>query len=146
MMLPLRYLGGLGIITLSACVTSPPPFESSANETEAICQMAEDVKWGPFGTVSWEKNPDRIAELDGVIADKEFVDLPARMNCPDGAVSLNGLHGLPFDKFWLSADGTKAAISGGWFGGEMLGGGGICYFSKREDKWIRQGCTATWAI
>ncbi|MEQ5788621.1 hypothetical protein J3454_12020 [Erythrobacter sp. NFXS35] len=108
--------------------------------------MAEDVKWGPFGTVSWEKNPDRIAELDGVIADKEFVDLPARMNCPDGAVSLNGLHGLPFDKFWLSADGTKAAISGGWFGGEMLGGGGICYFSKREDKWIRQGCTATWAI
>lgn len=145
-MLRLLCFTGVGFLLLSGCVSAPPPPALSLTEKDAICEMVSDVKWQPFGNVSWEEDPQRTAELDAVADENDFFQLPERILCEGKRIELNESDGIPFDSFWLSQDGTQAAISGGWFGGELLGGGGICYFSKPETKWLRRGCVATWSI
>lgn len=142
----LRLLSFVGVGLLSGCVTAPPSEALSPIEFEAICEMTADIEWQPFGTVSWEEDPKRMAALNAISSDDEFETLPARVRCPRGRVTLHRSNGIPFDKFWISSDARQAAISGGWFGGELLGGGGVCYFSKAESKWVRQGCLSTWAV
>lgn len=144
MILRLLFLAGVGL--LSGCVTAPSSLALSPIEIEVICEMTANVEWQPFGTVSWEEDPKRMADLNGIVGDDEFKALPAQVRCPSGRVTLHHSNGIPFDKFWISSDATQAAISGGWLGGELLGGGGVCYFSRIESKWVRQGCLSTWAV
>lgn len=142
----LRLLFMTGVGLLSGCATSPLSPAISPIEIEAICAMTADVEWQPFGTVSWEEDPKRMADLNAIAGDDEFKALPAQVRCPRGRVTLHHSNGIPFDKFWISSDARQAAISGGWLGGELLGGGGVCYFSRIESKWVRQGCLSTWSV
>ena len=141
-----RYLVFAGTSVVAGCVTAPAPVALSSSEVDAICAMARDIEWHPFGTVAWEEDQERIDELAATASDDDFRKLPHRIRCAKTQVALDSGDGIPFDKFWLSPEGTRAAISGGWFGGELLGGGGICYFSWGENGWTREGCIATWAI
>ena len=142
----LRLLFYASVGVLSGCVTAPSSLGLSLTETEAICGMTADVEWQPFGTVSWEEDPKRIADLSAIARDEEFAELPTQVRCATGQVTLRHSEGIPFDRFWISSDGRQAAISGGWLAGELSGGGGVCYFAKIEGKWIRQGCISTWAV
>ncbi|MGB3722425.1 MAG: hypothetical protein WA979_06345 [Pacificimonas sp.] len=108
--------------------------------------MANDVVWHPLGTVSWEDDPHEEAKLLAIADEDQFSRLPSQIRCAENRITLNASDGIPFDSFWLSPNGSQAAISGGWLGGELLGGGGICYFSKASNMWVRQGCVATWAV
>ena len=108
--------------------------------------MTSEIEWHPFGTVTWVNDPDRANVLEEVATEDDFRELPADIRCTGRRVALNQSNGVPFDKFWLSSDGKLAAISGGWVGGELLGGGGVCYFAKEQEGWQRQGCVATWTI
>jgi len=146
-MIQLRTLAAVGLVALIAgCVTTPSSTALSTTQTEAVCAMAKDVVWHPFGTVTWEDSPQETARLLAIAPEEQLSQLPRRIRCEGSKITLNNSDGIPFDKFWVSQDGTRAAISGGWLGGELLGGGGICYFSKPHSKWIRQGCVTTWAI
>lgn len=145
-MVQLRLVATFGIVTLvTGCVTAPLPLALSPPEADAVCAMATDIVWHPFGTVSWEDDPEREARLLAIANEDELSPLPARIQCAEKQIILNDADGVPFHSFWVSQDGTQAAISGGWLGGELLGGGGICYFSMQENRWIRRGCIATWA-
>lgn len=146
-MIQLRTLASVGLVALIAgCATTPSSTALSTAQTEAVCAMANDVVWHPFGTVSWEDSPQKAATLLAIAPEEQFSQLPRRIRCEGRKITLNNSNGTPFDTYWVSQDGMQAAISGGWHGGELLGGGGICYFSKTHSMWIRQGCVATWAI
>ena len=112
----LRLLFFVGVGLLSGCVTAPSSLALSPFEIEAICEMTADVEWQPFGTVSWEEDPKRMAELNAIAGDDEFKALPAQVRCPSGRVTLHHSNGIPFDKFWISSDARQAAISGGLLG------------------------------
>src|SRR5687768_11573057 len=107
--------------TLSGCATAPRPIPLHSAQHEAVCAMIAEIEWQPFGTVAWEEDPAKVAELQAVVAEAELEELPSSIRCSGKFIRLRGTVGIPFDSFWLSPGETFAAISGGWHGGELLG-------------------------
>jgi hypothetical protein len=132
---------------LVGCATIPHPTPLEPSEKAAVCAMAQNIRWEPYGTVEWEKDPSQVKRLDGLVPEQNFKSLPPTVSCPEGRQWLHSSKdGIPFESFWLSEDGRNAAITGGWIGGPTLGGGGVCYFVRADEKWQRDGCISTWAI
>ena len=128
-------------------MTAPnhPPIQAA--ERSAICAMLKDIRWGPFGTVDWAEDVSTIERLRALVKEEDFKDLPATLQCPDGIRRLHDSgQPVPFQSFWLSADGRRAAISGGWVAAELTGDGGICYYNRVNDRWQRDACLSTWDI
>jgi hypothetical protein len=132
---------------LSACATTEHSPPLSEMEKAAICALARDIDWAPFGNVAWEEDRDSIERLQSWATESEFKPLPATVKCADGRLRLHGKDpNVPFAEFWSAADGRRAAITGGFFGGQLLGGGGTCYYERDAQGWRRAGCVHTWSI
>jgi hypothetical protein len=136
-----------GTFLLSGCATTPQTLPLSALEKAAICAIVPDIDWAPFGNVAWEEDRDKIEHLERWATQFEFKPLPAAMRCADGRLRLHGKDpNVPFAQFWSAPDGRRAAITGGFFGGQLLGGGGTCYYEREAQSWRRVGCVNTWSI
>lgn len=134
-------------VSLPSCATTPSVVELQSVEREAVCAMADDIRWGPFGNVEWEEDTSKADMLTAWVKPREFQALPTSLRCATGSKRLHGRKdGTPFDSFWVSDDRDYAAISGGWIAGELTGGGGICYYNRTHDGWRRKGCVETWAV
>ncbi|MBO9582406.1 MAG: hypothetical protein J7498_16080 [Sphingobium sp.] len=137
----------LGAIALESCATHPLPPPLSAAATTALCAVSRHLQWGPFGTVAFEEDRSKMAALKKWDDDADLQPLPSSLTCPDGRRRLHKPgEGIPFSAFGLSKDGRRAIISGGWFGGPQLGGGGNCYYELRDGQWQQIGCIETYSI
>ena len=152
-----KFLARSGIYPIAAILLNlavVPSVNAAADEVRlspaepsAVCEVTRGLVLGGIGsTARWAEDraeEDRLAVLGDAI---ELNALPAVVKCPDGKRRLSGRGGYGnfLDGFGISDDGSAAAISGGFQYTSLLGGGGVCYFVRRDTAWMPAGCVHTW--
>lgn len=132
---------------LCGCVTTAPGVAIDDFARDTICKLSADIRWTPFGTVQWIEGANEIVRVNSSVNRSEFSALPPTIKCPDGLRRLHKPgHATPFAGFWVSKDRSRAAISGGYVGGALFGGGGTCYYRRSENNWVREGCVNEWSV
>jgi hypothetical protein len=140
------FLALLAVVLLGGCAQTPRPARFSAPEQEVICAVTRGLALGGFAsTVQWVSDSTEERRLAALGKDLAWRDLPRRMRCDRDKRELNRKgYGDFLNSFALSSDGSIAAIAGGFLYAPLLGGGGECYFERRETGWARIGCIHTW--
>ncbi|WP_156800052.1 hypothetical protein [Novosphingobium resinovorum] len=137
----------LPALALAGCVTTTPKVIVDEGARDAICKLSADIQWTPFGNVQWAEDINERNRLNSMVDRSQFSALPSTIICPDGVRHLHkSRNRVPFGEFWIAKDHSHAAITGGFIGGELLGGGGTCYYQRIDNKWVREGCVNEWSI
>jgi hypothetical protein len=136
------------LLTLAAgggCATLPAAERLTPAERGIACELTRGLGMG-FGGVGWEQDGEAVERLSGWRETLVWKALPAQLPCPGGRRHLHTRgFGDYLNGFGLSADGRRAAISGGFQYAPLLGGSGDCYFERTGSEWRRIGCIETGA-
>lgn len=135
----------LALAAGGGCATLPAAQQLTPAERGIACVLMRGLSMGAGG-VSWEQNREAAARLSQLRETLVWKPLPAVLHCPGGRRHVRPRGFADFlDGFGLSADGRRAAISGGFQYAPLMGGGGDCYFERTGNGWRRIGCIETWA-
>lgn len=128
------------------CATLPAAQRMTPAERGIACELMRGLSMGLGTGVGWEQDREAAARLSQLRETLVWKPLPTVLHCPGGRRHARP-HGFGdfLDGFGLSADGRRAAISGGFQYAPLMGGGGDCYFERTESGWRRIGCIETWA-
>ena len=137
------------VAAATSCATIPIEQRVTPNEVELACELTRGLGSQSFVETPANKVPPELVRFSEMDKSMVWKPLPRSLRCASGRRRITHLNeegfGSFIDSMGVSRDGSVVAISGGYQIGELMGGGGVCYFERRDARWVRVGCTETWA-
>lgn len=138
-------LAVLCTLAVGGCVSIPQEDGITASEWDIACSVTHGLSFGARTDVEWTPDGEGSAPLRALSDSLAWKSLPQSAQCPDGRRRFHSSgYGDFLTDFGLSADGSVAAVRGGYQYFELHGGGGECYFERAGSSWRRIGCLHTW--